>query len=102
VVRLCSWCKRLRIYSREGWIGANLARLTDLVRISPEVIEEQIVMGHEDFFRGKKLPFNQNCELIRVQLVPDLVSRSAGLRFPGHQNQLSGEDVANISINLTP
>ncbi len=48
VVRLCSWCKRLRIYSREGWIGANLARLTDLERISPEVIEEQIVMGHED------------------------------------------------------
>ena len=47
-VRLCSWCKRLRIYSREGWFGANLARLTDLVGISPEVIEEQIVMGHED------------------------------------------------------
>jgi len=48
VFRLCSWCKRLRIYSREGWFGANLARLTDLVGISPEVIEEQIVMGHED------------------------------------------------------
>jgi len=48
VARLCSWCKRLRIYSREGWFGANLARLTDLVGISPEVIEEQIVMGHED------------------------------------------------------
>jgi len=40
--------KRLKIYSREGWFGANLARLTDLVEISPEVMEEQMMTGHED------------------------------------------------------
>jgi len=50
----------------------------------------------------RKIPFNQNSELTCAQLVPDLVSRSAGLRFPGHQNQLSGDDAARISINLTP
>jgi len=48
VTRLCSWCKRLKIYSQEGWFGANLARLTDLVGTSTEVMEEQIMMGHED------------------------------------------------------
>ena len=65
------------------------------------VIEEQRIIG-QDFSWGRKLPFNQNLELICAQLVPDLVSRSAGLRSSGHQNQLLGEDEAKISISLTP
>ena len=70
--------------------------------ISLEVMEEQGMIGQVDLSWGKKLPFNQNSELTFAQLVPDLVSRSAGLRFPGHQNQLLGEDTARISISLTP
>ena len=48
VERLFSGCIRLKIYSREGLSGANLARLIDLVGISPEVMEEQRMIGHED------------------------------------------------------
>ena len=66
------------------------------------VIEEQRIIGPGDYSWGRKLPFNQNLELICAQLLPDLVSRSAGLRSPGHQNQLLGEDEAKISISLTP
>ena len=76
--------------------------LIDLMGISPEVMEEQRMIGHVDLSRGTKLPFNQNSELTCAKLVPDLVSKSAGLRSPGHQNQLLGDDAARISINLTP
>ena len=76
--------------------------LIDLMGISLEVMEEQRMIGHVDLSRGTKLPFNQNSELTCVQLVPDLVSKSAELRSPGHQNQLLGDDAARISINLTP
>ena len=74
--------------------------LIDLMGISPEVMEEQRMIGHVDLSQDKKLPFNQNSELTCAQLVPDLVSKSAGLRSPGHQNQLLGDDAARISINL--
>ena len=60
------------------------------------------LVGQEDFSWGKKLPYNQNLELIWSQLVPDLVSRPAGLRFPGHQNQLSCEEIEEISMSLVP
>ena len=36
----------------------------------------------------RKLPFNQNLELISSRVEPVLVSRLAGLRAPGLQNQL--------------
>ena len=84
VERLCSWCRRLKIYSREGLTVANFAMLSDLMGILPEVMEEQRMIGHVDLSPGKKLPFNQNSELTCAQLVPDLVSRSAGFKFPGH------------------
>ena len=102
VERLWACCSRLKTYSQDGLSEVNLVRLTDLVGISSVVMEEQRIMGQEDFSLGKKLPFNQNFELTYAQLVPDLVSRSAGLRFPEHQNQLLDEDTARISINLTP
>ena len=95
-------CRRLKINPWDGLTRINLVRLTDRMGISLVVIEEQRIIGQEDFSWGRKLPFNQNLELICAQLVPDLVSRSAGLRSPGHQNQLLGEDAAKISISLTP
>ena len=51
---------------------------------------------------GRKLPCNQNLELMSSRVEPALVSRSAGLRAPGHQNQLSAFDSAAISIILDP
>ena len=95
-------CRRFRISPWDGLTGIDLERLTHRIGVSLVVIEEQRIIGQEDLSWGRKLPFNQNLELICAQLVPDLVSRSAGLRSPGHQNQLLGEDEAKISISLTP
>ena len=50
----------------------------------------------------RKRPCNQNSELISSRVEPLLVSRSAGLRAPGHQNQVSASDKAAISIILVP
>ena len=94
-------CRRLKISPLDGLTGIDLVRLTDRMGFSLVVIEVQRIIGQEDFSWGRKLPFNQNLELM-CALVPDLVSRSAGLRSPGHQNQLLGEDEAKISISLTP
>ena len=44
----------------------------------------------------RKLPCNQNLDLIFSNVDPDLVSKSAGLRTPGHQNQLSVFDSSDI------
>ena len=95
-------CRRFKISPWDGLTGIDLERLTHRIGVSLVVIEEQRIIGQEDLSWGRKLPFNQNLELICAQLVPDLVSRSAGLRSPGHQNQLLGEDEAKISISLTP
>ena len=51
---------------------------------------------------GRKLPCNQNSELMSSRVEPVLGSRSAGLSVPGHQNQLSALDSAAISIILVP
>ena len=48
------------------------------------------------------MPWSQNLELIWLHSVPDLVSRSAGLREPGNQNQFSGKEVESISMSLDP
>ena len=49
VERLWVRCRRLKIYSRDGLSEVNLVRLTDLVGISPVVMEEQRMKGQEDF-----------------------------------------------------
>ena len=49
---------------------------------------------------GRKLPYNQNSELMSSRVEPVLVSRLAGLSVPGHQNQLSPLNKAAISIIL--
>ena len=51
---------------------------------------------------GRKLPCNQNTELMSSRVEPVIVSRLAGLSVPGHQNQLSALDSAVISIILVP
>ena len=51
---------------------------------------------------GRKLPCSQNPELILSRVEPVLVSKSAGLTFPGHQNHLSALDSAAISMTLVP
>ena len=75
-------CRRLKINPWDGLTRINLVRLTDRMGISLVVIEEQRIIGQEDFSWGRKLPFNQNLELICAQLVPDLVSSSAGDLIP--------------------
>ena len=62
-------------------------------------------MGQAETGFGKKLPCNQKSELIFFCIEPDLVSRSSGLRAPGHQAQLLAAVRSDISIifadNLT-
>ena len=67
--------------------GTAAMRLMVLEGISLKVRDAQFLVGQEDLGWGRKLPRNQNSGLIWSQVVPVLVSRSAGLRGPGHQNQ---------------
>ena len=64
--------------------------------------DAQVLVGQEDLGCGRKLPCNQNSGLIWSQVESVLVSRSAGLRGPGHQNQFPGEDTEAISISAVP
>ena len=50
----------------------------------------------------RKILWSQKSELICSKVAPDLLSRSAGLSGPGHQNQLSEFVSAAISIILVP
>ena len=60
------------------------------------------LMGQEVSGACRRLPCNQNSELISSRVEPNLVSRLAGLRVHGHQNQLSASDNAAIFIILVP
>ena len=50
----------------------------------------------------RKLPCNQTLDLIFSSVDPDLVNKSAGLRIPGHQNQLSAFVRAEICMIVVP
>ena len=63
-----------------------------------EIIDEESLVGQEEGGWGRKLPCNQNLELIFSMVAPGLVNKSAGLRDPGHQLQLSAIDNAEISM----
>ena len=56
-----------------------------------EMRDAQGLVGHEDGGWGRRLPCNQNLLFNFSSVDPDLVSRSAGLRDPGHQYQLTGQ-----------
>ncbi len=79
-----------------------MRRLTCLLGILHAGREVQGLTGQVDLFSGRKLPWNQNLELSCSHVVPDLVSKSAGLRLPGHQNQFLGVETAAISMSLVP
>ena len=54
--------------------------------------DEQGFVGQVGTGFGKKLLCSQKSEFIFSSVEPDLVSRSAGLRAPGHQTQLYAAD----------
>ena len=64
--------------------------------------DAHFLIGQECSGFERKLPWSQKSELISSKVEPDLVSRSAGLRGPGHQNQISEFFRAIISITLVP
>ena len=66
-------------------------------------IKEVLASTGQDFSGdGRKLPCSQNPELMLSRVAPVLISRSAALTFPGHQNHLSVLDRAAISMTLVP
>ena len=67
--------------------GTAVVRLMVLEGRSLVERDAQFLVGQEDLGMGRKLPCNQNLDLIWSQVEPVLVSRSAGLRGPVHQNQ---------------
>ena len=94
--------RSLTIVSCDTLTGAAVMTLTVLRgRLEVERLVQGLI-GQEDLSWCRKLPLSQNLELTCLQVVPDLVSRSAGLRVPGHQYQFSCEVTDNISISLVP
>ena len=65
-----------------------------------EISDDDSLIGQEEGGWERKLPCNQKLELIFSRVAPDLVSKSAGLRDPGHQFQLSAIGNAEISMIL--
>ena len=60
------------------------------------------LMGQESSGWMRKLPCSQKSDLIWPRVEPDLVSRSPGLREPGHQNQSVPVFSIEISMTLVP
>ena len=59
-------------------------------------------VGQVETGLGRKRPRNQNLELIFSCVEPDLVSKSAGFKDPGHHIQLSAVVCDRISMTLVP
>ena len=87
---------------KKGLLGIMTALLIDVTWDWLDNKDLLSLMGQDVSGVVRKLPCNQNLELISSRVEPVLVSRSAGLRAPGHQNQLSALDNAAISIILVP
>ena len=64
--------------------------------------DTKFLIGQDDLGWGRKLPCNQKSDLIWSQVELVLVSKSARLRGPRHQNQQSDEDVVETSMSLVP
>ena len=97
---LCS--RRLMMRAEDGSAGTAVVRFMILVGSSLMGRDAQLLIGQDDLGWGRKLPCNQKSDLIWSQVERVLMSKSAGLRGHGHQNQQSDEDVADISISLVP
>ena len=89
-------------YSVRGFGGMADTFLSMMEGVWSEMRDAQALIGQEDLGWGRKLPCNQNLEFSFSSVDPVLVSRSAGLRAPGHQFQLAVADRAEISMILVP
>ena len=77
------------ITSDKGLIDLQETLLMVAVRVLLRMRDTHDLVGQLDFGVERKLPCDQNIDLIFSSVDPDLVNKSAGLRIPGHQNQLS-------------
>ena len=80
--RLWLCCIRLIVRSEDWLIGKAAMMLMVLEGKSQAGSDAQLFVGQEDLSWGRKLPCDQKPELIRSQVEPDLVSRSARSRTP--------------------
>ena len=90
------------IMVKKGLLGIMTALLIDVIWDLLDNKDLLGLKGQEVSEVGRKLPCNQNLEVISSRVKPVLVSRSAGFRAPGHQNMLLASDSAAISIILAP
>ena len=92
--RLWLGSRRLMMRVEDGSAGTAVVGFMILVGSSLMGRDAQFLIGQDDLGWGRNLPCNQKSDLIWSQVEPVLLSKSAGLRGPGHQNQQSDEDVA--------
>ena len=97
---LCS--RRLMMRAEDGSAGTAVVRFMNLVGILLMGGDTQFLIGQDDLGWGRKLLCNQKSDLIWSQVELVLVSKSARLRGPRHQNQQSDEDVVETSMSLVP
>ena len=90
------------MYSVRGFGGVADTFLNMMEGVWSDMRDAQGLVGQEDLGWDWKLPSNQNLVFSFSSVDPDLVSRSAGLRAPGHQFQLAVADRAEISMILVP
>ena len=88
--------------AEDGSAGTAVVRFMILVGSSLMGRDAQLLIGQDDLGWGRKLPCNQKSDFIWSTVEPNPVSKSAGLRGPGHQNQQTDEDAAEISMSLVP
>ena len=100
--RLWECSRRLMMRSEYTLTSVVMVRLMDEEGKEPERRDVHSLIGQELSGLGRKLPCNRKSDLICAQVKPALVSRLAGLRGTGHQNQLLGLEVAVISMILVP
>ena len=85
-----------------GLINLQEILLMVAVGVVLRMRDAQNLISQLDVRVERKLPCNQNQDLIFSSVDPDLVNKSAGLRIPGHQNQLSALVSAEICMILVP
>ena len=89
------------MYSVKGLGGmAEILLMTAKGRL--EMRDEHGLLGQVETGFRRKLPNNQKLELIFFSVEPDLVSKLAGFRGPGHHIQLSVVVCDRISMILVP
>ena len=88
--------------SVKGLIDLQETMLMVAVGVLLRMRDAHDLVGQLGFGVERKLPCNHNLDLIVSSVDPDLVNKSAGLRIPGHQNQLSAFVSADICMILVP